>query len=173
MNSLEWRVKKLEERILGQKGFNLDKESILNQLINVTKSYNKFLEVSGESYLRYKNLPKHDLVDTSQGSAELVLMYEDELNKYMQDLKQMAEKSENVLKVEKWPNLVGLEDKLNNLIKSTQSQWNQVEDQDQELWEVIKLYKKNLDTLKDLEKGWNERLEAYEGEDRKDKDEEI
>lgn len=170
MNSLEWRVKKLERLILGS---NLDTTPILDQLIVVAKNYNNYLNNADQNYTKfntlYKNLPA-ELEPTSPSTIELIMAYEEDILRYVQDIKTMVDKADSVLKVEKWPSLRGVEEKLGKLEKLTSAEMDEADEQDQVLWERIKLYKKNMDTLKHLEKIWNEKLEAYENAEKRPQD---
>lgn len=187
MESLEWRVKKLENKILGQTASvayldrlmsqDNEQESICDQLSSVAKLYRSYLDNAGKNYLNfvesYGSAKKllGELGDSHESSSaskvELVLAYEEDLVKYMKNLKSMAERANHVLNIERWPNLNGLTERLNKLEQNLMGHTDpEAEKIDQEVFERIMLYKKNLDTLRGLEITWNKRLEHYENAER-------
>lgn len=179
MNSLEWRIKRLEENILGQalKYAHIDNQhSIMDQLNAVAQQYQNFLETSGKNYPKFADLyRKHkDLsveleysFDGSETSkAELVLAYEEDLLKFMHDIKTMAEKAESVLDDKDWPDLSKFDDKLEKLKKSIIIQERESTILDKRIEELVRIYKEVLDLLQSNTEVWNSKLESYENEDR-------
>lgn len=191
MNSLEWRIKRLEEQILGKlRGAahidriinqSIDRDTIVDQLNNVATEYKNFIESPEQNYARFVELKtKHrDLLnklvddnDTDENSkAELVLAYEDDLTKYMEDLKIMAQKSELVLKEENWPDLRGAMGKLEKLQAINKEQHVQSVSLDKKTEDLIQIYNEILLSFKNNMVLWNQRIEAYENEDKKLDDE--
>lgn len=190
MNSLEWRIKRLEENILGQapslahfdRMHPNSQNSLLDQLNVVAQRYQNFLDTSGKNYPKFMELyERHkDLsveleysFDGSETSkAELVLAYEEDLLKFMHDIKTMAEKAENVLNDKNWPDLSCFEHKLEKLKNSINTQERESAVLDRRLEELISIYKELLDLLQNNTEIWNRKLESYENEDR-DLDENI
>lgn len=185
-------MKKLENKIFGQTAGTAyvdrlinqanKQESICDQLYSVAKSYNDYINDAGKSYPRFielYNMSKDLLVQlenayegTESAKAELVLSYEEDLLKYLQNIKLMAEKSEHVLNIEEWPDLSSFQEKLEKLKKLVAVQKEQSDVMDNELWERIIVYKKNLDAIHNLEDTWNKRLEEYENADKEPEEDE-
>lgn len=184
MNSLEWRIKRLEENILGQapslayfdRMHANSQNSIMDQLNVLAQQYQNFLVTSGKSYPKFMELyEKHkDLsveleysFDGSETSkAELVLAYEEDLLKFMHDIKTMAEKAEEVLDVKSWPDLSCFDQKLEKLRSSINTQERESAIVDRRLEELVRIYKELLDLLQNNTEIWNRKLESYENEDR-------
>lgn len=191
MNSLEWRVKRIENQILGKLGGvahidriinqSVDQDSILDQLNYVATEYKKFIEGPGGNYSRFVELrAKHkdllnQLVDTNNADetskAELVLAYEEDLTKYMTDLKIMSEKAELVLKEERWPDLREAVGKLDKLQKINKEQHIQMLTIDKKTEDLIEIYNEILVSFKSNMVLWNQKLQAYENDDKKSDDE--
>jgi len=187
MESLEWRVKKLENTILGAQAggphfdrltrTSDDQPPILDQLNVIAKHYRSHLDGSGKDYARFVELyDKYrgltgELVDNSPESraakVELILAYEDELLKYMGDLKDMAEKADRVLAVEKWPDLGGLEGRLGKLSTINRDQHVQSVALNQRTEELIEIYNEIIGSFKSNISTWNQVLESHENEEKR------
>lgn len=188
MNSLEWRVKKLENKIIGQTNnlVHVDRilcrqpgvaqDSILEQLESIAKRYKSFLDSSnGPNYIKFVQLyDKYKALlselDTRQDTdvaskAELVLAYEDELRRYMENTKTMAETADRVLNVDKWPDMNGFQERLDKLQTITKEQHIQSAAIDKRTEELIELYNEIIVSFKRNSALWNQKLEAYENEE--------
>lgn len=186
MDSLEWRLRKVENRILGELSSvthvdriidqSIDRDSILDQLNNISKEYKNFIDEHGDNYFRFIELRKkhEDLLsklmvmdDTDETSkAELVLAYEEDIIKYMSDLKIMAEKADLVLKEERWPDLSKVSSRLDKIQKINREQHIQSDIVDKKTEDLIEIYNEILGSFKSNMVLWNQRIEAYENEDR-------
>lgn len=195
MNSLEWRVKKLENKILGSQANRLagnahlnqlnnqQDESISDQLNKIAKCYKGFIDTDGEKYTkfvelyeRHKNLlneldkTNDDVSETAK--AELVLAYEEDLIRHLEALRVMAEKADRVLNVDKWPDLSGYKQQLDKLEKITKEQHLQSMAIDKKTEELIEIYNDIIGSFKSNTVLWNNKLEAFENEEKKlDEDE--
>lgn len=175
MNSLEWRIKRLEENILGHAPSQAQ-DSILEQFNIIAQHYNNFLGTSGKNYSKFRELyDKHkDLsveleysFDGSEASkAELVLAYEEDLLKFMHDIKTMAEKAKSVLDDKNWPDLSNFDKKLEKLKKSVITQERESIILDRRVEKLVRIYKEVLDLLQNNTEIWNSKLESYENEER-------
>lgn len=169
MNSFEWRLKKLEDRILGQVSCpSHSKESnkhilpVFDQLNSVAKHYKNFED---KNYIRFvdlysqhkNNLDRAEQSDISK--AELVLAYEADLNKYLNDTVQVAEKAEKVLDIEKWPDLSGYEQKLTQLQTITAEQHLKSTNLDKRTEELIEIYNDIIGAFKRNMVVWEEKLD--------------
>lgn len=191
MESLEWRVKKLENKIAGARSGPpfcnteryQDSRPICDQLNHVSKLYKNFTETSGERYSRFKELyEKHQKLlrdveaPTAQVSdaskAELVLAYENDLVNHLESVKLMAEKADQVLDETKWPDLSKYRERLEKLETITRDQHLQSVNLDQRTEELIEIYNDIITAFKSNTVIWDQKLEAHENEERKmDEDE--
>lgn len=191
MNSLEWRTKKLENKILGEGAGlaqverilsqSVDQPTIYEQLNTVARHYRNFIDHSGPVYERfvelhekYQSLAKE--FDTSNSDltakADLVLAYEEDLIKYTQDIKSMAEKADRVLNFDNWPDLISVQDRVDNLQKITKEQHLQSVVLDRRTEELIELYNEIISSFKNNMTTWNQKLEAYENQEKRPEEDE-
>lgn len=191
MDSLEWRIKRIENQIIGKLGGiahvdriisqSVDRDPILDQLNNVATEYKNFTESPGQNYSRFFELKtKHKdllnkLVDSNDpdetSKADLVLAYEDDLTKYMNDLTIMAKKAELVLKEENWPDISKVSGKLDKLRAINKEQHVESVAIDKRTEDLIEIYNEILLSFKSNMVLWNQKIEAYENEDKKLDDE--
>lgn len=191
MDSLEWRIKRIENQIIGKLGGvahidriisqSVDRDPILDQLNNVATEYKNFTEDPGQNYSRFLELKsKHKdllnkLVDSNDpdetSKADLVLAYEDDLTKYMNDLKIMGKKAELVLKEENWPDLSKVFAKLDKMQAINKEQHVESVAIDKRTEDLIEIYNEILLSFKSNMVIWNQKIEAYENEDEKQDDE--
>lgn len=190
MNSLEWRVKRLENTVLGQTGrlahFGqfADQDTICDQLTRVASYYKNFNNSHGDKYAKFVTLyhkyrhllgqletnSDNDVSETAK--AELVLAYENELVQHLEAVKSMANKGDKVLNVERWPDLSGYKERLDKLEQITKEQHLQSVALDRETESLIEIYNDTIGSFKSNMVIWNQKLEAYENEERKlDEDE--
>lgn len=174
MNSLEWRVKKLEDKISGHAGDVAQAElllgqadihgSIFNQLNTVAKHYKSFsgpqFDRFFELYDSYSGLLESSDDGDDKAKAELILAYEEEIVKYANDIKLMATKADEVLNIEKWPDLTNFQDRLDKLEKITKEQHIQSSKLDKSTEELIEIYNNIIESLKSNMAIWDQRLEA-------------
>lgn len=194
MNSLEWRIKKLENQIIGPTNgaSHLDKvvehssngqESICDQLKRVAKLYQSYIESEGQRYARFVELyEKHKNLLGELGSngdevseatkTDLLLAYEDDLIKHLEAVKGMAEKADKVLNVEAWPDSSGYRERLEKLETVTKEQHFQTVALDKQTEELIDIYNDIIGSFKSNTVIWNQKLEAHESEERKLDDDE-
>lgn len=179
MNSLEWRVKKLENKILGQSGsahvdrilgLGSHQENILTQLDSIAKAYKNFMDIYGKNYERFVELYEKNktlLNDTQSETSkvELVLAYEEDLTNHMKDLELLVNKADQVLNVEKWPDTSRL--KLEELQRKTREQHLQSIKIDQRTEELINIYTDIIGSFKSNMSLWNDKLEHYAELDKK------
>lgn len=170
MNSFEWRLKQLEEKILAKQDHRsiYDQGPICDQLLEVAKKfqvhgnkYKKFLD----QYNEFKNQALEDDIDTVS-KAELVLSYENDLVRYFENLKSMADKADKVLDIEKWPDLLGYEAKLQKLQTITSKQAEESKLLDQRIEKLIEIYNDIITTFKYNMSIWNNSIEAHENAER-------
>lgn len=189
MNSLEWRAKQLENRLLGGSSgiHSLDSDlrpSVSDQLQQLAALYKSFLDTQeGQKYARYRELyekhkrllaeldgPETQVSDSAK--AELVLAYEEDLVKHLEDMKTMAEKADKVLDSKAWPDLTTYRERLDKLETITREQHLQATKLDKRTEELIDIYNNIITSFKSNTVIWNQKLEAYEDVDKKmDEDE--
>lgn len=184
MNSLEWRIKRLEDQILGKHDRlqTTNHNSIFDQLSVVAQQYQNFSETTGNNYFKFQELYNkykdslshlNSLFECNEMTkAELVLAYEEDLVKYMSDIKLITEKAGKVLDDKRWPDLTPFEEKLEKLKNTTFAQEQECAVLDKRLGEIVKIYKEVLDLLQSNTVTWNNRLEAYECADRDSEEDE-
>lgn len=176
MESLEWRTKQLEDRILSAKLASHDEACICEKLAEVAKLYKRFMQEHGESFTRFKEAYKNmsdatTALEVGQDSkANLVLLYEDDLIKHFEMLKAIAEKSEKVLDVKQWTDTSRVD--LSRLETITRSQHLESVVLDKQLEELIDIYNDIISSFKDNTVIWNQKLEAHESEE-KSADEDV
>lgn len=158
MDSLEWRLKKLEERLLGQS--IPPEDNILDNLNSIAEHHKSFMDGEAQTYDRFVELySKHKqqadhsaYVGPSGASAsskaELVLAYEDDISKYLNNIKTLAEKAETVLDGHEWPDLRQYEAKLENLKTISKEQFAENKKIDEKTEELIQLYNDLISTFK-------------------------
>lgn len=167
------------DRIISQ---SVDREPILDLLNDIGAEYKNFTDGPGQNYLKFVELKsKHKdlldkLADTSNetddtSKADLVLAYEDDLTKYMNDLEIMAKKADLVLKDENWPDLSSVSKKLDKLQEINKEQHVQSVAMDRRTEELIGIYNEILTSFKSNMVLWNQKIEAYENEDKRLDDE--
>lgn len=178
MNSLEWRVKKLENLIFGKTAGaahvdrilsqSSDQASIQDQLNSVAKHYANFIN-NCDNYSKFRELySKYSslALDTNDGDAaskaELVLAYEDDIHKYMQDLKSMADKADRVLDIKSWPDLSGYKQRIDKLQQITKEQHLQSLSVDDKTEDIIQIYNDIIGSFKSNMNIWNQKLEDLE-----------
>lgn len=190
MNSLEWRAKKLENRIIGGAGCRThsyeasgQETPICDQLKRISKLYQNFVDANGEKYSRFLKLYQNhkrllDELDSpapqvsDAAKAELVLAYENDLVGHLESVKHMADKADKVLDESKWPDLTRFQERLMQLETITRDQHLQSVNLDQRTEELIEIYNEIITKFKSNTVIWNQKLEAHENEDRKmDEDE--
>lgn len=179
MNSLEWRVKKLEDRILGQDRTEA-KEPLLQQFTTIANQYKEFIDSPGNNYSRFLelyNIHKDILSNLSKTTdtsdtfkAELILAYHDELVNHLQNTEKLAQKADQVLDISKWPDLSSHQEKLDKLQTITKEQHLQSNVIDQKTEYLIELYNDIIGKFRSNMAIWNDRLEAYENEEKKSED---
>lgn len=170
MESLEWRTKQLENRILSSTILPSDGATICDRLVEVAKLYKKFTQEYGDLHTKFKNLYK-SIADTStsldiddDSKANLVLLYEDDLIKHFELLKMISEKADKILDIKQWPDTSRVD--LSNLETITRSQHLESVVLDKQLEELIDIYNDIISSFKDNTVIWNQKLEAYENEDK-------
>lgn len=191
---MEWRIKKLENQILGRtsnvgitdKLLNnaIDRASIVDQLNTIAQQYKMFLDQNGEPYLKFKRsydnyvsilseMGQISKEGSERAQMELVLAYEDELVKHMENIKNMAELADKVLDVQKWPDLTEAKEKLDKLQTITKEQHLQSAALDNRTEEFIELYNEIINSFKNNTIVWDAKLEQHERLDLKIKDEHV
>lgn len=173
MESLAWRAKQLEDKLPGP--INLD------QLIQVAKAYRVFIDANEEKYQNFLELKgkldeiSHNLSNDGISvltTAELVLAYEDDLVRHLENVKTLVERADHVLDVTKWPDLSGFEKRLEKLETITRDQHLQAMTLDSKTEELIEVYNDIISSFKRNAVTWNQTLEAHEMEEKKlDEDE--
>lgn len=173
MNSLEWRVKRLEARVLGQiSGLPIitDQESILSRLHVIANYFRAYTDENGEQFQKFQekyDKSKHVLSDSDVDlKQDLVLSRKNELIKSMQEDKYMAEKADQILDSQKWPDVNQFKDRLDKLQTITKQQYSESVKLDKRTEELIEVYNEILQECKINISTWNSRLQAYEEEDR-------
>lgn len=184
MNSLEWRLKKLEDRVLGN-GSNqrtptshidttneLPEKPIYDQIDGLAKHFKNFVDNECTNYQRFVDLyDKHanniNELSSDRSKAELVMAYEEELTDYLNKTKQMSEQADRVLNIDQWPDLSGYDKRLEKLDASTSEQLQQTKKLEDKTKELAKVYDKTIETFKNNQRYiWEPKLEAYENEER-------
>lgn len=170
MESLEWRTKQLENRILSSDLTPTDGATVCEQLAEVAKLYKRFMQEHGEIFERFKDAYKNisDMATNMEveddSKANLVLLYEEDLIKHFEMLKTIGEKSEKVLDIKQWPDTSRIN--LSKLETITRSQHLESAVLDRQLEELIDIYNDIISSFKDNTVIWNQKLEAYENEER-------
>lgn len=188
MNSLEWRLKKLEDRILGRTAGPDDIDKLISSQTNEAKpildqlsvfarlfkgcvdnefnNYNRFVELYAKHRTNLEKSCKFADISLSDinSKAELVLAYEADLKKYLNNTKLMAEMADRVLDIKKWPDLTGYEDKLSKLQSITAEQYPQSVDLDKKTEKLIQIYNDIINSFKRNMVSWEETLESREKE---------
>lgn len=169
-------MKKLEAKILGRtSGLPIinDQESALNRLHLIANYYRTYSDENGEQFLKFKekyDKSKHVLNDNDISlKQDLVLSKRDDLIRYMQEDKFMAEKADRVLDTQKWPDVNQFKDRLDKLQTITKQQYSESMKLDRKTEELIDVYNEILRECKINIATWNSKLQAYEEED-KDQD---
>lgn len=185
MNSLEWRVKKLEDKILGLNGglsqvdriltHSADQDSIHDQLYVIAKQYKNYIDQGGHNYAKFIELYqkcKNSLIDTSDATdvdynskTELILAYEDELVKYFSNVKLLAENADKILDINKWPDLQ-LDKRLDKLQQINKQQLSQSVTLEKRTEELLDIYNGILTDFKFKQSKWNETLEKHEAQEK-------
>lgn len=173
INSFEWRLKKLENAIVGQQSeidlSNNRAKSVFDHLVEVAKLYKSFMSTDGKNYSRFQELMKNknlweelDSDISDRAKAEIVLAYEDDLIKYFDSLKSVSDRADRVLNTDVWPDVncvKGRIEKLETIIKEQHLQSVAIDKQTEEL---INIYNDIISSFKANTVRWNEKLEAYE-----------
>lgn len=186
MNSLEWRLKKIENKLLGSNSSvshidrvlsqSNDQNTIYNQFIEVSKHYKQHLSTDGsytrfmELYSKFKHLMNENKINNEcdqMSKAELVLAYEDDLKRHFQNMETMTQKADQVLDINKWPELVEYQEKLDKIQKINLEQLRQSQDVDDKTEKLIEVYNDIISSFKSNMIIWNNKLEAYENEEKK------
>lgn len=170
MESLEWRTKQLENKIVSSNILSEDGPTICDRLVEVAQMYKKFTQEYGDLHIKFKNLYKSigdistslDIDDDSK--ASLVLLYEDDLIKHFEMLKTISEKADKILDIKQWPDTSRVD--LSNLETITRSQHLETVVLDKQLEELIDIYNDIISSFKENTIIWNQKLEAYENEDK-------
>jgi hypothetical protein len=166
MESHDWRAKQLEHKLPGP----ID----LDQLIQVAKVYRDFIDTNGERYANflklyeeYKNAAYNQTNDqiSDATKAELVLAYEDDLVRHLENVRTLTEKADKVLDVKRWPDLSGFQERIEKLATITRDQHLQSVTLDSQTEELIEVYNDIINSFKRNAVLWNQKLEAYEMED--------
>lgn len=170
MNSLDWRIKKLEAQIVGRTVLSQDQQPILEQLENIAKHYASCIEGSHQTFPKFQELyNKHKqlLVGTESLDAKkaIVLAYEKELVDYMQDLKTLAEKADKVLDVQNWPDMTLYKERVDKLQKIVREQHIQSTIIDKRTEELIEIYNDIIGSFKRNIETWDQKLEAHMEDD--------
>jgi len=183
---LEWRTKKLENRLLGYTGkgpnhrhHDGDLGSVSQKIKPVAELYENFLTTpSGESFLKFlelqrkskellSNLEKCRNSDIGEAAkADLVLAYENDLTRHFESLKMLEEKADKVLDDKNWPDFSGLTGRLEKLKTITKEQHLQSVNLDQKTEALVELYNEIITSFRGNISMWNQRLDAYELQDR-------
>lgn len=176
MNSLEWRARKLEDKIFGSQGFDPQREIVSEQLIQAAKLYKNFV---GDDYLKFldlykksKELEKSNNEIGEAAKAELVLSYSDDLTRYLESLKTMTEKADKVLDIKNWPDFSGYTERLNKLQAITREQHLKSMALDKRTEELIEVYNRIITAFRNNISIWNQRLDACENQERNE-DEDV
>lgn len=173
MNSLEWRVKRLEAKLLGQiSGLPIisEQESILSRLHLIANYYRAYTDEHGEQFQKFRekyDKSKSVLGDNDVGlKQDMVLSKQDELIKYMEEDKFMAEKADKVLDSQNWPDVNQFKARLEKLQTITKQQYSESMKLDKRTEELIEVYNEILKECKSNIATWDSRLQAYEEEER-------
>lgn len=166
MNSLDWRIKKLEAKVIGKLGPLHDQQSPLDQLEDIAKHYASCVEGPHRSFPRFLELyNKHKRLlvatDSLDSKKAIVLAYERELLSYMHDLKTMAEKADKVLDVQNWPDITEYKERIDKLQKIVKEQHLQSTIIDKRTEELIEIYNDIIGSFKRNIEIWDEKLEAH------------
>lgn len=175
MNSFEWRLKKLEDRICGPSHLDRsqDQKPLFDQLNSIATHYKNFIDNEDKNYTRFVELYgiHKDLLskpdnasdmDCDTSKAELVLAYEADLKRFFNDTKLMAEKADKVLNIENWPDLSGYQDRLANLQTITKEQHLKSTVLDKKTEESIEIYNDIIGAFKRNMLIWEQKLEEKE-----------
>lgn len=169
MNSLEWRLKKLEDRLLGQM-MNPPEDGIFDQLNSIAEQHKSFIDSEDQTYSRFIELySKHtqqaeaSATTGSSGAsassrAELVLAYEDDLTKYLNNIKTLAEKADKILDGHNWPDLSIYEAKLAELRTIHKDQFVESQKIDSKTEELIQVYNDLIGAFKRNMIAWDSAL---------------
>lgn len=169
MNSLEWRLKKLEERLVGNHHQGAQQGNIFDQLKSIADHHKSFIESEDQNYARFVELySKHrELADSANvannatsisSRADLVLAYEDDLTSYMKNLKKLAEKADSVLDTQRQPDLSEYDDRLSKLKTITKEQLLESKKVDEKTEELIQVYNDLIGAFKKNMVTWDSSL---------------
>lgn len=177
MDPLDWRAKKLEDLVIGQTPVDqvLSKSAdtpIVDQFNAVAKQFRDWHDASEarQRLLKYRFPAELEPTDES-AKVELVLAHEEELIQQSQKLKLLAEKAETVLDEQRWPDLKGLPERVNQLQEITKEQNIGSNLIDRKTEELIEIYNDIIGSFKSNIVIWNQKLEAFEAERKQPKDE--
>lgn len=165
MNSLEWRIKQLEDRVSGQ---CTGHATIYNQLNDVAKAYLDHTSQSEEYNIfesKYKGAQSTPTLDTTK--IELVLDHQADLKNHLESSKAMADKAEKVLSIENWPDLSSYQDRIKSLQTSIAKYDKEASQIDKKTEEYIQLFYDLKQSMKSNMINWNERLELFAQKDNK------
>lgn len=185
MDSLEWRVKKLENRLIGidNKFSHVQaKSSITDNLNEVAKLYldhNSQSEKYNKFYSQYKQC-KSTLLDADsnlsstglKSQIELVLGHRGELEEHMKAASLMHDKAEKVLNSDNWIDLNPTLKKLSQIQEINEQQLAKSMEIDDKTGEYIKIYNDIIKSFKHNMVVWSDRLDYYESQ-KKSADEDV
>lgn len=186
LQSLAWRLKKLEDRLVAAKlpsQNQSNQQSLIDRLSEIAKNYKTFLSLNPDfdKFATLHAKHKSALEDFSSHSdqstdtkIDIILSYEEELIDYMNNSKKMAELANQVLDQNKWPDMTKYKEQLDKIATVTVDQQRQLNAIDSTTRDYLELYNETIETIKRKIVIWDEKIRSLEEMDKdEDKDKDV